>query len=85
MWKFFTELVLKMERDILVTCPYDKAHRIRQYKLTTHMIKCRKQNKDTNKITCPLTNSHVVDHDHLKVCINPYIQGEFEWLYHRVK
>lgn len=58
-----------MEKDIIVTCPYDKAHRIRRYKLMSHITKCKKQYGATDKVACPLNSSHIVDHDAVKVCI----------------
>ncbi|XP_072761386.1 uncharacterized protein [Anoplolepis gracilipes] len=56
-----------MEADILVTCPYNPAHRIAQYKFMNHVAKCKKTAKTIgNKIHCPLDTSHIVDRDHLK-------------------
>ncbi|XP_050454693.1 uncharacterized protein LOC126853187 [Cataglyphis hispanica] len=55
-----------MEADLLVTCPYNPAHRIAQYKLMNHVVKCKKSAKTENKIECPLDRSHIVDHDNLK-------------------
>ncbi|XP_012523796.1 uncharacterized protein LOC105829478 isoform X2 [Monomorium pharaonis] len=55
------------EADILVSCPYNPAHRIRRYKLMTHMVKCKKSSNNVqNKVECPLDKSHVVDRDYLK-------------------
>lgn len=62
-----------MEPDIIVTCPYNPAHRIRQYKLMSHVVKCKKSADTKNKVECPLNKSHIVDHDHLRVRINLYI------------
>ncbi|CAL1679088.1 unnamed protein product [Lasius platythorax] len=55
-----------MEPDIIVTCPYNPAHRIRQYKLMSHIVKCKKSADTKNKVECPLNKSHIVDHDHLR-------------------
>ncbi|KAL6431380.1 hypothetical protein ACFW04_007188 [Cataglyphis niger] len=55
-----------MEADLLVTCPYNPAHRIAQYKLMNHVAKCKKSAKIENKVECPLDRSHIVDCDHLK-------------------
>lgn len=63
-----------MEKDIIVTCPYNKAHRIRKYKLMTHLVKCKKQHDITNKISCPLNSSHIMDQSDMRVCINLYIE-----------
>ncbi|XP_011173087.2 uncharacterized protein LOC105205418 isoform X1 [Solenopsis invicta] len=56
-----------MESDILVSCPYNPAHRIARYKLHTHIIKCKKSsNNAKNKVECPLDKNHIVDCDHLR-------------------
>ncbi|XP_014473088.1 PREDICTED: uncharacterized protein LOC106743603 [Dinoponera quadriceps] len=63
-----------MEKDIIVTCPYNKSHRIRRCKLMTHLLKCKKQSGATNKVTCPLNGIHIMDpndiKDHLTSCSN---------------
>ncbi|XP_032673854.1 uncharacterized protein LOC116845377 [Odontomachus brunneus] len=63
-----------MDKDIIVTCPYNKAHRIRKFKLMTHLMKCKKQHDTQDKVLCPLDSGHVVDHnavkDHLSSCSN---------------
>lgn len=57
-----------MEADLLVTCPYNPAHRIAQYKFMNHVVKCKKSAKKAeNKVECPLDRRHIVDRDHLKV------------------
>lgn len=62
-----------MEAEIIVSCPYNPAHRIRRFKLMTHMIKCKKSsNNAENKVECPLDKSHIVDRECLKVGINLY-------------
>lgn len=58
-----------MEADLLVTCPYNPAHRIRQYKFMSHVAKCKKSANTKNKVECPLDKSHIVDYDQLRVCI----------------
>lgn len=56
-----------MEPDLLVSCPYNPAHRIRQYKLMSHVAKCKKSaNNVENKVECPLDKSHIVDRDRLR-------------------
>lgn len=32
----------EIKPDTLVGCPFDKSHRIAAYKLTAHIIKCKK-------------------------------------------
>lgn len=58
-----------MEPDLLVSCPYNPAHRIRKYKFMSHVAKCKKTAKTENKVECPLDKSHIVDRDQLRVCI----------------
>lgn len=55
-----------MEPDLLVSCPYNPAHRIRQYKFMSHVAKCKKSAKTENKVECPLDKSHIVDRDQLR-------------------
>lgn len=62
-----------MEADLLVTCPYNPAHRIAQYRFMNHVAKCKKSARTGNKVECPLDRRHIVDRDHLKVYINLYI------------
>lgn len=66
-----------MEADIIVSCPYNPAHRIRKYKLMNHMTKCKKTSKIDNKAECPLDKSHIVDRDHLKVGLDLYVYGMY--------
>ncbi|XP_012217128.2 uncharacterized protein [Linepithema humile] len=54
-----------MEADLMVSCPYNPAHRIRKAKLMAHVAKCKKSSKIENKATCPLDSSHIVDRDQL--------------------
>lgn len=62
-----------MEADQLVTCPYNPSHRIRKYKFSSHLSKCRKTaSKVEEKTECPLDNSHIVDRNRLKVSVDSY-------------
>lgn len=61
-----------MEPYIIVSCPYNPSHRIQQYKLMSHIAKCKKSANTANKVECPLDKSHIVDQQHLRVCINLY-------------
>lgn len=58
-----------MEANLIVSCPYNPAHRVSKFKLMSHIAKCKKTNKVIDKIECPLDRSHIVDRDHLKVNI----------------
>lgn len=61
-----------MDKDLIVTCPYNSSHRIRRFKLIHHMIKCKKYYDTGDIITCPLNNSHVINRneiaDHIASC-----------------
>ncbi|XP_077278447.1 uncharacterized protein LOC143906310 [Temnothorax americanus] len=55
-----------MEADLIVSCPYNPAHRIRKYKLMSHISKCKKTSKISDKAECPLDKTHIVDRHCLK-------------------
>lgn len=61
-----------MEADIIVSCPYNPAHRIRKYKLMSHMAKCKKSSHVVDKAECPIDKSHIVDRHLLEVSIDLY-------------
>ncbi|KYN37713.1 hypothetical protein ALC56_07912 [Trachymyrmex septentrionalis] len=60
------------DADIIVSCPYNPAHRIRRYKLMNHISKCKKYNKKENMVECPLNKTHIVDQnflrEHIEMC-----------------
>lgn len=56
-----------MEADLMVSCPYNPAHRIRKGKLMAHVMKCKRNHKIENKVLCPLDSSHIIDRDQLEV------------------
>ncbi|KAG5319335.1 PSA4 protein, partial [Pseudoatta argentina] len=60
------------DADIIVSCPYNPAHRIRRYKLMNHISKCKKYNKKENMVECPLDKTHIVDQnflrEHIEMC-----------------
>lgn len=70
-----------MEADLIVSCPYNPAHRIRKYKLMSHISKCKKTSKMIDKTECPLDKTHIIDRDCLKVnkfvcnmvCVHTYV------------
>ncbi|XP_024880955.1 uncharacterized protein LOC112460489 [Temnothorax curvispinosus] len=55
-----------MEADLIVSCPYNPAHRIRKYKYMSHISKCKKTSKVSDKVECPLDKTHIVDRHLLK-------------------
>ncbi|EAT41705.1 AAEL006678-PA [Aedes aegypti] len=58
--------------DELVTCPYNKEHRIIRYRLPYHIIKCKKQYVGKQLEPCPFNAMHLVDKNemtaHIKDC-----------------
>lgn len=54
------------EADLLVSCPYNPAHRIKKSKLMNHIVKCKKYSKTENLEECPLDRSHVVNRECLR-------------------
>ncbi|KAL0117787.1 hypothetical protein PUN28_008881 [Cardiocondyla obscurior] len=61
-----------MDAYLLVTCPYNPAHRIAKYKFMNHVAKCKKSSKVANKTECPIDRTHIVDQaqlqEHIKSC-----------------
>lgn len=68
--------------DELVSCPYNKEHRIIRYRLPYHIIKCKKQYVGTQLHTCPFNAMHLVDKNqmtaHIKECPDYLITVENE-------
>ncbi|GAV03322.1 hypothetical protein RvY_13764 [Ramazzottius varieornatus] len=46
--------------DHLLTCPYDMEHKIRHYRMESHLLKCQKQHPDVTVATCPFNATHVL-------------------------
>lgn len=53
-----SKLHIKMDKDNLVTCPYNKFHQIRRCRIVYHLLKCEKNYPDINLIVCPYNATH---------------------------
>lgn len=58
----------QMESNLIITCPYNKAHRIAKAKLMHHVTKCKENVCTENFVECPLDKSHIIQGNKLKVC-----------------
>ncbi|OXB51794.1 hypothetical protein ASZ78_007936, partial [Callipepla squamata] len=60
--------------DRLIQCPYDNHHRIRARRFPYHLVKCRKNHPEVEKLlaTCPFNARHLVPKadlgDHILKC-----------------
>ncbi|XP_076235258.1 uncharacterized protein LOC143179783 [Calliopsis andreniformis] len=52
--------------DPILTCPYDKVHRIRKSVLPYHLVRCGKNNTSSGKLHCPFDVFHLVDEIYLE-------------------
>lgn len=50
-----------------VQCPYNPSHQILAERFQTHLVKCRKQHPDSEKVQCPLNVTHWVNKEELDV------------------
>ncbi|XP_020280274.1 uncharacterized protein LOC109852997 isoform X2 [Pseudomyrmex gracilis] len=55
-----------MESNLMLTCPYNKSHRIARSKFMQHVTKCKKTVDTEDFVECPLETSHIVESDKLK-------------------
>ena len=47
--------------DPIVTCPYEKTHRIRNSVLPYHLVRCGRNNISTTRIRCPFDAFHIIE------------------------
>nr|XP_033323848.1 gametocyte-specific factor 1 homolog [Megalopta genalis]XP_033323849.1 gametocyte-specific factor 1 homolog [Megalopta genalis]XP_033323850.1 gametocyte-specific factor 1 homolog [Megalopta genalis]XP_033323851.1 gametocyte-specific factor 1 homolog [Megalopta genalis]XP_033323852.1 gametocyte-specific factor 1 homolog [Megalopta genalis]XP_033323853.1 gametocyte-specific factor 1 homolog [Megalopta genalis] len=52
--------------DEIVTCPYDRSHRVSSSKLLRHLFRCKQSNSSEMKICCPFDAFHIINNDDLK-------------------
>lgn len=58
---------MQVEHGEYVDCPYNKAHRILSFRLAGHLVKCRKNYPDVEKVKCPFNSTHIVAKPELNV------------------
>ncbi|XP_004524982.1 gametocyte-specific factor 1 homolog [Ceratitis capitata] len=55
-------------------CPYDISHTILKSRFQVHLVRCRKNHKKVQMVTCPFNNSHILHQPeldwHVKTCPN---------------
>ncbi|KAG7187896.1 hypothetical protein KM043_013865 [Ampulex compressa] len=60
--------------DLMLSCPFDNAHRIHTSKLPFHLVKCKQNHPFTTKLYCPFNSVHIVDKEqyehHVQTCPN---------------
>lgn len=47
-----------MDKNRLLTCPYDSSHRIFEHRMSKHLIKCKLNNDHIQLLTCPYNTIH---------------------------
>ena len=68
--------------EILVSCRYNKNHKVKKSKLFIHECKCSDKN-NSNVVSCPFNSNHKINiknlEKHKKICENkPKINNDFE-------
>jgi hypothetical protein len=68
--------------EILVSCRYNKNHKVKKSKLFIHECKCSDKN-NSNVVSCPFNSNHKINiknlEKHKKICENkPKINSEFD-------
>ena len=51
----------------LLECPYDKTHRILKHRMQVHLIKCRRNHPNEEKVACPFNTTHILNKEELEV------------------
>ncbi|GFQ93391.1 gametocyte-specific factor 1 [Trichonephila clavata] len=51
-----------MNPNMMVTCPYNNAHRMKESRLQIHITKCRQDHLDDDHFVCPFNSTHVLPH-----------------------
>ncbi|GFY66296.1 gametocyte-specific factor 1 [Trichonephila inaurata madagascariensis] len=51
-----------MNPNMMVTCPYNNAHRMKESRLQIHITKCRQDHLNDDHFVCPFNSTHVLPH-----------------------
>lgn len=51
----------------VLVCPYNKAHSIIKSRMQFHLVKCRLQSPNSEKVVCPFDSTHIVPKVELEV------------------
>nr|XP_023017012.1 gametocyte-specific factor 1 homolog [Leptinotarsa decemlineata] len=49
------------EGEEKVQCPHDPSHFIRKSRMSTHLVKCKRNYPDTKKVACDFNVNHIID------------------------
>ncbi|GFW61398.1 CHHC U11-48K-type domain-containing protein [Trichonephila clavipes] len=49
-----------MNANMILTCPYDNAHRMKESRLQIHITKCRQDHLNGKHFVCPFNSTHVL-------------------------
>lgn len=50
-------------------CPYNASHRMLAHRLALHLVKCRRNHPDVEKVRCPFNSTHLINKPELNVSI----------------
>ncbi|XP_073978101.1 uncharacterized protein isoform X2 [Rhodnius prolixus] len=65
----------------VLVCPYNKAHSIIKSRMQFHLVKCRLQSPNSEKVVCPFDSTHIVPkvelEFHQQICENRIVLDSF--------
>ncbi|XP_073978105.1 uncharacterized protein isoform X4 [Rhodnius prolixus] len=77
---YLTLEMLNAGEPVLV-CPYNKAHSIIKSRMQFHLVKCRLQSPNSEKVVCPFDSTHIVPkvelEFHQQICENRIVLDSF--------
>lgn len=53
--------------ESIIECPYNRAHQLLKHRFQTHLVKCRKNYPNVQKVQCPYNAVHLINELELKV------------------